>query len=359
MNESLPRLTGQWQHLASVPGTTEDNMKARLNTLISAFALIAALVISVQLAAQIQTSHFRHYKLIDMGTFGGTLSLMNFPGDSNNKAVNIRGVTVGASATSTPKLQTSSPFICGGDDGFGAFITHTFQWQKGSVKDLGALPPLELDCSNAYQVNASGEIVGFSENGQVDPLAGFNQSRAVRWKDGEIEDLGSFGGNQNEAISINNRGQIVGLSQNTISSSCVGFNFFPLGTTQLRAFLWEKGSMQDLGTLGGDCSVAYYINERGQVAGASETTTTPNPDTGIPQQDPFLWEGGKMTDLGTLGGAIGFPLFLNNHGEVVGFSSTSANPGACLTEGDPNCHPFFWKQGNMIDLATTTMKGSP
>jgi uncharacterized membrane protein len=54
----------------------------------------------------------------------------------------------------------------------------------------------------------AGKSVGFSENGKVDPLTGFNQSRAVHWKDGEIEDLGSFGGNQNEAISINNRGQI-------------------------------------------------------------------------------------------------------------------------------------------------------
>src|SRR5579864_1533147 len=75
------------------------------------------------------------------------------------------------------------------------------------------------------------------------------------------------------------------------------------------------------------------------MAGASETTTTPNLDIGIPTQDPFLWEGGKMTDLGTLGDAIGFPLFLNNHGEVVGMSSSSADPGACLNlEMDPNCH---------------------
>jgi len=31
-----------------------------------------------------------------------------------------------------------------------------------------------------------------------------------------ITDLGSLGGNQNQALSINNRGQIVGLSQTTI-----------------------------------------------------------------------------------------------------------------------------------------------
>ena len=117
--------------------------------------------------------------------------------------------------------------------------------------------------------------------------------------------------------------------------------------------------MQDLGTLGGNCAIANYINERGQVAGASDTTTTPNRATGIPTQDPFLWEDGKMTDLGTLGGAIGFPLVLNNHGQVSGLSSTSANPGACLTEGDPNCHPFLWDHGRLIDLNTSTIGGNP
>ena len=330
-------------------------MKSRVSSRTCEITLLIALALPLQLAAQ----QHRHYKLIDMGTFGGVLSGTNFPGDANNKAVNMQGVTVGFSATSTPKLPTSSPFICGGDDAFGSEITHAFRWQNGSVSDLGALSPVEINCSNAYQVNASGEVAGFSENGQVDPLVGFNQSRAVRWKNGEIEDLGSFGGNQNEAISINNRGQIVGFSQNTKPSSCVGLNFFPLGTTQLRAFLWEKGVMRDLGTLGGNCAIADYINEQGQVAGASETTTTPNPDTGIPPQDPFLWKDGKMTDLGTLGGAVGFPLFLNNHGQVVGLSSTSAEPGACLTEGDTNCHPFLWKHGKLIDLSMTSSGGSP
>ena len=111
--------------------------------------------------------------------------------------------------------------------------------------------------------------------------------------------------------------------------------------------------------MGGNCAIANYINERGQVAGTSETTTTPDPATGIPPQDPFLWQDGKMTDLGTLGGAIGFPLSLNNRGQVVGLSSTSASPGACLTEGDPDCHPFLWEHGNLIDLGRTSIGESP
>jgi len=62
-----------------------------------------------------------------------------------------------------------------------------------------------------------------------------------------------------------------------------------------------------------------FLNKRGQVAGVSYTNSTPGP-TGFPTLDPFLWDGRKMIDLGSLGGTFGSGLALNGRGQVAGYS---------------------------------------
>src|SRR5215469_1627171 len=200
-------------------------MKSRFSIRLIAVSVVA-LAAAFRLAAQDtqNPSKHHHYKLIDMGTFGGSISAINFPADINNRAIGTRGTTVGFSETGVSRTAASNHLICGGDDGFGTNITHAFRWQNGIV-DLGALAPAEENCSNAYQVNAQGDIAGFSENGQVDPATGFNQSRAILWKHGQLHDLGSLGGGQNEALEINNHGQIVGFSQNTVVDANSFFDF--------------------------------------------------------------------------------------------------------------------------------------
>jgi probable HAF family extracellular repeat protein len=101
--------------------------------------------------------------------------------------------------------------------------------------------------------------------------------------------------------------------------------------------------MSDLGTLGGPDSGASMINGRGQIAGASYVDSIPNPITGIPALVPVLWESGTLINLGSLGGAFGLPLALNNRGQVTGFSDVA---------GDLSSHPFLWNQGILTDLGT-------
>ena len=340
-------------------------MKANSITFVVLLGLLAALVVPVQLTAQNIEAHVQHhhYKLIDMGTFGGPLSGINEV-ENYSPAVNTRSQTVGFSANPTPQSATTNPTAC-----FGPTISHGFEFKNGSVQDLGSLGG-DAYCSDADSINESGEIQGISENGLLDPLLGFNQVHAVVWKNGQIKDLGTLGGNDSWSFGINNRGQVVGMALNNVPDPFSMFGFVILGSsngTQTRAFLWdEKSGMKDIGALGGNDAWAWAINERGQILGWSYTNSTPNSDSGFPTLDPFFYDEGKMQDIGTLGGVVGFPIAFNNHGQVIGGSSTAANPSACWVAFRqsvefyyPGCDPFLWDNGKLIDLSTNTMGASP
>lgn len=63
----------------------------------------------------------------------------------------------------------------------------------------------------------------------------------------------------------------------------------------MHAALWNNGTVTDLGTLGGTNSGANSINNSGQAVGSSQM----NGDTA---EHAVLWSNGTMIDLGTLGG---------------------------------------------------------
>jgi probable HAF family extracellular repeat protein len=263
-------------------------------------ALLTAMSVPLRLDAQDKDDHNdehrnHHYRLVDLGTFGGPQSIVLAAG----QVLNNQGMVAGCADTPThdPNFPNFNPFL--NPPAPDPFIFHAFQWQKGVLTDLSALPGVNSSC--AFWISGNGLIAGLSQNGAIDPLTGFPEGRAVLWRDGEPIDLGTFGGHESFSLEVNDRGQVVGTATNAIADplSILGWG------TQTRAFLWENGVMQDLGTLGGPDAAFPGINDRGQIVGLSYTNSTPNPVTGLPTTDPFLWEKGKMIDLGTLGAPSG------------------------------------------------------
>jgi probable HAF family extracellular repeat protein len=114
-------------------------------------------------------------------------------------------------------------------------------------------------------------------------------------------------------------------------------------------------TVTDLGTLGGDTSFGYELNNAGWVAGSSNLT-------GGGPQHAFLWYGGgPLKDLGTLGGPAcpacnsnaGGP---NASGEAVIFSDTSNPPymgeDFCGFGTHLQCLGAIWKNGVLTALPT-------
>jgi probable HAF family extracellular repeat protein len=299
--------------------------------------LFAALTIPVQLAAQKQTTHFRHYKLIDIGTFGGPASYFTEPGVGRGELVlNSQGILAGKADTSIPDPHSGNcPPIC--------FDTKVFRWKRGVLTALDGLSKA-VNNSDVASINARGWISGNSAMGDIDPLTGGQIVHGVLWKDDEITDLGTLGGLWSSGTYVTDGGAVVGIS--TINTIADPFSF--LGGS-IHPFIWKNGVMQDLGTLGGPDalpgpSCASESSQR--VTGFSFIDSTPNPDTGVPTAHPFLWENGKMTDLGTLGGTIvqlDVAQCVNNRGQVAGVSTLP---------GDQIIHPFFWDHGVLTDLGT-------
>jgi probable HAF family extracellular repeat protein len=310
-------------------------------------ALLVALGMSVALYAQDKStgngkSHHQ-YKLVDLGTLGGPTSILNM--EPFQPVINDLGMVVGGADTSIP---TPEPACYNPVNNPDCFISHGFVWESDHLEDLGTLSGGNFSFAEA--INNRGQIAGVSENNQIDPAMGNPEFHAVLWEDEKIKDLGTLGGTSSFASELNEHGQVTGVALNAVPDS---LSILGLGSgtalTQTRGFFWDHGLMHDLGTLGGPDTWAEFVNDRGQVAGTSYMSETVDPNTGIPPVGVFLWQNGKMRDLGNLGGNNGFlgaPGIvngLNNRGEVV---------GNMVVSGNQSFHAFLWNGEELSDLGT-------
>jgi probable HAF family extracellular repeat protein len=166
------------------------------------------------------------------------------------------------------------------------------------------------------EINDRGEAVGFSETDVLDPngedVCGFGTHltcSAFLWRKGHMSALPTLGGNNGQATAINNRGQITGFAETAVSdSSCSASSPSKIHSP----VIWEDGKARALRTVGTDPDgVANAINDQGQAVGSSGTCTA-----GL---HAVLW--GKngtafsLPDLGTAGAAA---FGINNQGQIVG-----------------------------------------
>jgi probable HAF family extracellular repeat protein len=225
---------------------------------------------------------------------------------------------------------------------------HAVLWKNGSVTDLGTLPGGGYQ-SEAEAVNSRGQVVGSALNTIPDPnsMASSNfwywyvpygyQQRAFLWDEKSgMQDLGTLGtGTDARATLINQKGQVVGWSYTNSAPGACG-NGFALNTA---SFIWDQqNGMTDLGNLGGTCTLAFNLSNAGLVVGISNLP-------GDSYQHAFLWENGTLNDLGgTLGGDNTGANALNEHGEAVGSASLI---------GNATSHAALWKHvGQITDLGT-------
>lgn len=165
--------------------------------------------------------------------------------------------------------------------------------------------------SYAYELDLRGQVTGTYDSPD-------GNRRAFIYFRGVMTDLGTLGGSWAYGNGINERGEVVGNSET--------------GEGLQHAYFWRSGAMSDLGTLGGQRSQANAVNTRGQIVGWAYRSD------GI--DHAFLWEDGAMTDLGSLGGWSNAS-DINELGQVVG-----------VYQAATGSRPFAWVDGVMTDLGT-------
>jgi probable HAF family extracellular repeat protein len=171
-------------------------------------------------------------------------------------------------------------------------IGHAFVGQNGITTDLGTLGgPSSAAAAN----NEAGQIVGWSQT-----AAG--EYHLVIWQNRTVIDLGTLGGGLLSPAEINGSGQIVG-------------SLARVWPGPLRAFLWENGVLTRIGDWSRSESIAYDINEAGEVVGY----VIPGDCVGDPTYcwRAFVWKNGVMTDLGA-GFMASIAFAINDAGVIVG-----------------------------------------
>jgi len=247
------------------------------------FQTIALLALCTIASAQ------QHYRAIRISTFSNETIGLNQDGPyvlANTQS----GVPLTA-------LNANSTGVFAGQDA----SYHSYQ---GSASGIRSLKPQLGTFSQIWAINDLGTFVGYSEKAIYSyDYEGFVVVSGVVARIPTLGGVSSTG----QAVSTNNL-----VAGHAMKSNKV-----------IDAILWDGAKVTDLGGLGGThfysnsgrtfASDAWGVNSSGQVVGSAWTRAG--------QQRAFFWQGGKMTNLGTLGGTASAATAINDSGLVIGVST--------------------------------------
>lgn len=270
------------------------------------------------------------YEAIALGTLGGQ--------SSKAIAFNDNGQVVGESETGSGRthaflwengvmrditgpynLSSAHVITDGGTVGGIAIdsVMRVFLWNNGTVSELGRL-------GNA---SGRGSLVGLTNTAVVGWRGASIYYNSSIWQNGVQRELGSLGAAfpYAEARAMNYYQQVVGTA----------LIDYPPSWLINHAFVWESGTMRDLGVLfhfpcptrpSQDCgaSEANDINTGGEIAGASRDANN--------QWHAVRWAHGTIQDLG-----FGWAKAINDRGDVVINGTGQA---------------FFWREGTRTALGS-------
>ena len=240
-------------------------------------------------------------------------------------------------------------------------ITHGFLLSSGVLKDLGTLGGI-TDNSYAQSITDAGTIVGYSN------LSGSLTTHAFIYSGNVITDIDGSSGTT-YGYGINSAGVVVGSQSpsfygiphgfvkssgtftNTGTFAGAGINasgrvvgYVLLSSGYQHATSYLNGTTTDLGVIAGNYSNGNAINASGQMVGQSDYDIYNN-------SHAFFYSGNTMTDLGSLGGNHSAAFGVNSYGQVVG-DAYSNNPKYLYGVPKPSFidHAFLYSNGHMYDL---------
>lgn len=274
--------------------------------------------------------------------------------------------TLGGSGSNGYGGVTNNGWVSGDSFLSGDATEHAFVWRDGVITDLGTVGGANSS-TPVPQKDTHGLIVGQSQGSRIDPLGEYwgvaygcntpdgkctgwqNLQFGFVWQKGVMTALPTLGGNNSSALGDNNLGQVAGWAETgKVLGEKPNGVCSPPQQLEIKAVVYgpKRGEVHILPTFPGDhLAGALGINDNGDVVGLSGGCFVPDyQNLPAAARHAVLWRNGRVSDLGGLGGVMNNAAFvINNAGQIVGTSDPT---------GDATTYAVLWQNGAITNLGT-------